>query len=227
MTYTDLANRLATYLIEQLTEANFVIALPAIIEAGELRCYRELSPVATRATAASTLAQGAYTFALPADFVLGNDVYLTPTSGTARISLLQRDPTFLAALAPDPAAYTVGTPPKYWAEDPAGSIVVAPAADTAYATQTVYCQRPAPLSATNATTWLSLHEPDLMFNACMVAGSGYTKNFGQGSDNPQMALSWEQQYQTALAGARREESRRKGEGTFDSSFTPPPTSGMP
>jgi hypothetical protein len=229
MTYDDLVARLASYLVEDVTEANFVVALPAIIEQAELRCYRDIDFVATRAVATAVvgLVAGGSTISLPADFVVGEDIRLTPAGSTVRFRLLQRDPSFLADLWPDAAAWTGGVRPKYWAEEPVGTVIIAPTADAAYAVQVVYRKRPTPLSAVNPDTWLATHCPDLLFAAAMVAASGYTKNFGAKSDNPQQAVSWASTYETALVGARREEGRRKGESHFDNSPNPPPASDLP
>mgnify|MGYP001570248690 CR=1 FL=1 len=69
--------------------------------------------------------------------------------------------------------------------------------------------RPAPLSSSNVTTLLSTYWPDLLLAAMMVRAAGYQKNYGQGVDDPKMAMSWEQHYKELLAGADVEEMRKK------------------
>ena len=46
----------------------------------------------------------------------------------------------------------------------------------------------------------------------MVFASGYQKNFGSQSDDPKMAMSWEDQYQKLMASANAEELRKKWAG---------------
>ena len=43
----------------------------------------------------------------------------------------------------------------------------------------------------------------------MVFGAAYMKNFGAASDDPKMAVSWENHFQTLKASAEVEEARKK------------------
>ena len=45
--------------------------------------------------------------------------------------------------------------------------------------------------------------------ASMIFGSAYMRDFGAQSDNPQMAQSWEQQYQQLVKSAVVEQFRAK------------------
>jgi hypothetical protein len=76
------------------------------------------------------------------------------------------------------------------------------------------------LSATNTTTFISLYLPDLFIMASMVYVSAYQRNFGRQSDDPQMAQSYEMQYQTLLKSADLEENRKKFEAAAWSSQEP-------
>jgi hypothetical protein len=80
------------------------------------------------------------------------------------------------------------------------------------------------LSATNNTTFISLYLPDLFIMASMIYISGYQRNFGRANDDPQMAITYESQYQALLKGAMSEEYRKKMEGAAWASKSTSPIS---
>jgi len=82
--------------------------------------------------------------------------------------------------------------------------------------------RSAPLSATNTMTYISTNLPDMMIMASMIYISAYQRNFGRQSDDPQMAQSYENQYQALLRSAMVEENRKKYEASAWSSYSPAP-----
>lgn len=217
MTYTDLVARLNAALgDDHTTDSDWASFLPSIIEQAELRCYRDVDFLALRKTASVTLAQSVASFTAPTDWLLGQGVRLTSSNTT----LDRRDPTFVSAYG------GTGTP-KYWAEPTQGTIALAPTPSSSLAAELTYHYRPATLTQANPTTWLAANAPDLLFAACMVVATGYLRNYGAQADDPKMALSWEQSYRTALEGVRREEGRRKGDNSFDSSAAPPPSTNSP
>jgi hypothetical protein len=58
--------------------------------------------------------------------------------------------------------------------------------------------------------------------ASMIFISGYQRNFGRQSDDPQMAQSYETQYMTLLKGATVEEFRKKYQSSGWTSMSPSP-----
>jgi len=68
-----------------------------------------------------------------------------------------------------------------------------------------------PTDAGTRTTFISAWLPDLMVMACMIFVSAYQRDFGRQSDDPQMAQSYENQYQTLLKGADQQEFQRRWE----------------
>jgi hypothetical protein len=58
--------------------------------------------------------------------------------------------------------------------------------------------------------------------ASMIYMSAYQRNFGRISDDPQMAQTYESQYQALLKGATMEEFRKKFQASAWSSLTPSP-----
>jgi hypothetical protein len=218
MTYSDLVARLEAFLgDDETTDSDWLAALPGIIEQAELRCYRDVDFLAARKIAVVTLPANLATFLTPADWVIGHSIRLPATNAT----LDRREQSFLAD-------YGTGTgTPRYWCEMTAGVVLLAPIPNLNTAAELTYHARAAGLSSANATTWLATNLPDLLFYAAMVAATGYRKNFGAQADDPKMALSWEQQYQRALQAVLREEGRRKGENSFDSSVPAAPPSNLP
>ena len=222
MTYANYVSQLTTALqIDDPTEANWVIFLPKIIEDAESICYRDLDPLVMRQATSGTIAVGATSISLPADWLVGREIFVS--TGLVRNRIRRADDTFLSAYAM-PA--DVGKP-RYWAQPTFGTLTLAPPSDAVYTYTASYTGKPVALSATNTTTWLTSYVPDLFFSASMVLGAGYQKNFGAMSEDPRSGLSWDQLYARELASAIRAEGRRKGEGYFDQTSSPPPSSTAP
>ena len=72
----------------------------------------------------------------------------------------------------------------------------------------------------SSTTFISLNLPDVMIMASMIYISAYQRNFGRANDDPQMAVTYESQYQSLLKGAAVEEARKKFEAAGWSSQSP-------
>ena len=206
-TYTELAATLRSLFVTNEADSDFATILPRCIEAAELRIYRELLPVALLTTAETTLTAGQPHFTLPADFISARAFTLySPVGGTARAELPRRDSRFLAEYWPDSAAVGV---PKYWAEVNFSTCLLAPTPAAGYALQLLYFSRPATLSASNPTTWLTAWVPDLLEYACMAWLAGYGKQYGAG-DDPGAGGYWEAAYARAMQQAQLEEAQRRG-----------------
>lgn len=204
------------------TDPYFVQILPACIDYAEQRIYRDLDIQSTTQTGTVTATQGSMTLALPSGvYVVENMQVQATASGTPPIGtptvMTAVDKGFLYAVYPPGYAGSAqGQPLFYYMQDQA-TAVIGPSPDQAYTIAVTYTYRPTPLSATNTTTILTEIWPDLFLAASMVFMSGYQKNFGSQSDDPKMAQSWEDQYQTLLKGALMEEASKKSM-TVD--FTP-------
>jgi hypothetical protein len=200
------------------TDPYFVQILPAIIDYAEQRIYRDLDIQSTRTSAIIQVsAVGNPVVQLPtspAVYVvesmsiqaLGNG---SPPPITASTLMTPVDKNFIQATFP-PAYWNVaqGAPQFYYIEDQ-GTMLIGPAPDQLYSFFTIYTFRPTPLSATNTTTILTQIWPDLFLAASALYAAAFQKNFGSQSDDPKMAQSWENQYQTLLKGALDEEARKQ------------------
>jgi hypothetical protein len=69
--------------------------------------------------------------------------------------------------------------------------------------------RPAPLSSTNQTTYLTLYLPDLFFAESCLIGYGYMKDYGAAVDDPQGSVTWASHYKDLWQSASTEEYRKK------------------
>jgi hypothetical protein len=112
--------------------------------------------------------------------------------------------------------------PQYFCPFNDNLFYVGPFPDAAYYVEVVGTYRPDSLSASNTETFISLYLPDLFIMASMIYLSAFQRNFGRQSDDPSMAMSYEQQYQLLKQGAQVEESRKKWEAGAWSSQSPSP-----
>jgi hypothetical protein len=141
-----------------------------------------------------------------------------PDQGT-RVPLLPTTKEFLDQV------YGSGLPanrglPKYWVPFDDYHFLVGPYPDTNYTCEIIGTYRPDSLSITNPTTFISLYLPDLFIMASMIYISAYQRNFGRANDDPQMAVTYESQYQVLLKNADLEENRKKFEAAAWSSQEP-------
>lgn len=200
--------------------------MPNIIDYGEQRIYRELDLISTVTSTTSTTVAGSRNVMLqPGLIVLNSANFITPANTAPDVGT--RNPMrrvteeFLNYSWPL-GTTTSGLTPSiagYYAVRNNGTLLIAPAPDSTYAIEQIGTYRPAPLSATNTTTFLTTYLPDLFLAASMVFASGYQRDFGAQSDDPQMAQSWENQYKILFESANAEELRKKAQSASDEPFT--------
>lgn len=189
-------------------DASLVAILPTVIMAAEGRIYRDLSLLATYVSDA-TGSVGADTrqFTLPRHFVVLHSV--NRVSGNNRLPMVKVSREALDTLYPATVSTDVSDVPLKWAPLTDQIILVGPVAG---ATTQLVCigeAFPAPLTADNDETWLSLWLPDLLLASAMIALTGYMRQYGAQADDPQMATSWRGIYESLLPAAKSEETRRK------------------
>ena len=100
---------------------------------------------------------------------------------------------------------------RYWALINDRTVAIAPTPDAAYQVKAGGLYQPAPISATNPSTYLSVSYPDLLqAGICVFLAGALNRNFGAQADESGQAMSWEALFQKELAPARAEEMRRRG-----------------
>ena len=126
-----------------------------------------------------------------------------------RVQLQPVATSFLNAVYGTPA--TAGVP-QYFAMFTQDTAFLGPYPDSNYPIEIFGTFRPEPLSPTHTTTYLTEYLPDVFTAASMIFASGYMRDFGAQSDNPNQAQSWENQYQLLFKGANLESLRQKFAG---------------
>lgn len=228
MNYTDLVNTIANLTVIQATDPNFVQILPQAITYAEDRLYRELDLLSTVTRDNAPLTASNRNFTLPQNngrFVVTNGFNVitpaattTPDSGT-RNQMVPVSRDYLDAVWG--SATVTGLPTQY-AMITDQTIIVGPWPDQNYTLEVIGVIQPAPLSAANTTTFLSLYLGDLLTAAVMIFMSGYQRDFGAQSDDPTQAISWSSEYDKLFASANVVEMRKKYESGAWSSLSPTP-----
>jgi hypothetical protein len=223
---TNYVTQIATMAVVQPTDANFLIILPQMITYAENRIYRDLDLLSTQFPRTYTLTAGTQLLTIPAsDFITIQTVSVN-TSGSAYSPLLSVTKEYIRNVYGDAG---ITATPVYFAMyggdlatygTTSNIIEFGPSPDQAYTVRVTGTSRPPSMSASNLTTWISLYLPDLFIMASMIYVSAYQRNFGRQNDDPQMAVSYESQYQALLKGAGLENARAKFQAAGWTAYSP-------
>lgn len=241
---TSYVQQIATMAVVESTDPAFQIILPQMVTYAENRMYRDIDFMFTSTSlhgASFVLTAGnrnlSFNINLSANsdssdgtFVVSEQInLLTDASGNAaattnpdlcvRTPLLPTTKEFLDAVYGSSLTANRGKP-QYFVPFNETLFFVGPVPDQAYPVEVVGTYRPNSLSLTNKTTFISLYLPDLFIMASMVYVSAYQRNFGRANDDPQMAITYESQYQALLKSAVVEEARKKFDAAGWSSQSP-------
>lgn len=233
LTYSSYVTQIAQMAVVEPTDVNFQAILPMMLDYASLRICRDLDLISTSValdgnaynlTAGNRKLNFNENLGNNSSFVVCEQINLIVGGGSnsdnaERIPLLPTTKEFLdsvygSSLTADRAQ------PKYFAPFNESLFLVGPVPNINYFVEVVGTVRPATLSPTVTTTFISQYLPDLLIMASMVYISAYQRNFGRQSDDPQMAQSYEGQYQTLLKQAGVEEARKKFEAGAWSSQGP-------
>lgn len=235
LTYSTYKTQIAQMAVVAEDDVNFLAILPMMIDYASLRICRDLDLVFTSVSLHGVdykLTAGNRNLSFPqnlpdgSSFVVSEQINLitdatdptNPDTGT-RTPLLPTTKEFLDAVYGS-AASANRAQPKYFAPFNETLFFVGPVPAVDYWVEVVGTIRPAPLSATVTETFISQYLPDLLIMASMIYISAYQRNFGKESDDPQMAMSYENQYQLLLKSATVEEARKKFDAAAWSSQSP-------
>lgn len=222
LTYSQYVTQIATLAVVEETNPAFITILPQMITYAENRIYRDLDFLftSTANTAFSTNASTRSVVVPQGTFVVPEQInIITPAGETDpdqgnRITLLPVTKEYLDTVYGN--SQVKGVPVAFAPFDDY-RFLLGPYPDDVYTCEIVGTIRPDSLSANNTTTFISLYLPDLFIMASMIYVSGYQRNFGRANDDPQMAVTYESQYQALLVGAKDEENRKKFEAAAWSS----------
>lgn len=213
MDYSTFVSTIANLSALDPTMDEFIQIMPRVIEYAEDRIYREMDFLDTvYVNSTGTLLNGNREFTIPA---ISEGVKATVTGVNILYTDNQRQ--VLQPVAVSYLNYVWGSPtiqalPEYFAMLRQDTILVGPFPDQSYQVEVFGTFQPTPMSATNPTTILTTYVPDLLVAAGMIFTTGYMKDFGSQSDNPQAAQSWETQYQGLFKSAMMLELRKKFAG---------------
>ena len=198
-------------------DPSFQTMLPGMIDYAEQRIYREGDFLATYAGFQSNCVANTRNFtygsSATVNFLVIDTLWATTSISTTFSSTMTIRPLEIASRQFIDLVYpndttSVGVP-KYFAPATDTIAILGPTPDQNYLMVTFGTFRPAPLSASNSSTYLTQSLPDLFIAASMIFASGYMRNFGSQADDAAMAVSWSKQYDLLFASAGMEEQRKK------------------
>ena len=224
---TSYISQISTMAVVEPNNPEFLVILPQMITYAENRMYRDLDFLFTSvASTAYSTTVGSRQVAVPTGtFVVPEQINIITPAGTTdpdlgtRVPLLPTTKEFLDACYGSGITANRGLP-QYWVPFDDYTFLLGPYPDAVYTCEIVGTYRPASLSLSNKTTFISLYLPDLFIMASMIYISAYQRNFGRANDDPQMAITYESQYQALLKSADLEENRKKFEAAAWSSQEP-------
>ena len=186
-TYDSLKTALQDWMEDSF--ADFTGELDDIIGKAELRCVRDLDLDLFHQVDGSsvTTAAGTTTITLPSDAIMLRTLWVNSV-------LLEPKSESYCYYYNDLAS---NGQPLYWCQVTETLVKLSPTPDDAYSTRLYYLRRPARLSSTTSTTFLSTNAGDLLFAACKVLSEQFDKA-------PEDAAAAEAEYQNILPRAQRE-----------------------
>lgn len=217
---------------------DFNAIIPQMLNYAELRIQRDLDLLASVTTStAYSMTQNVNVVAVStSDFVTVQTVALVVGTKSSPLTPVSKE--FLQNVYTDTSQLAA---PQYFAmlggdADTGGAtsieLMFGPYPDQTYQLRITGTQRMPSLAKFNTApdastkyTFISSNLPDLLLMASMVYISGFQRNFGRQSDDPQMAQSYESQYKALLNGAGMEAYRQKMRGEAGSAQTSTPFAG--
>jgi hypothetical protein len=207
MTYAELVQKIRDY-----TEVGSSVLTDSIINDfildAEFRILRDVDSDNNRRYVTATMISGQRFIDTPDNLLVVRSAQIIDSDGVGQADnrdfLKYRDTSFMSEFNPTGAT---GVPKYYgmWDQD---TIVVAPTPNATYTIQLNYILKPAGLSSTNTTTYLSLQFPNGLLYACLVEAFSFLKG-------PQDLLQlYEQKYNKAVEGFAVEQMGRRRRDEF-------------
>lgn len=230
MNYNEYVAQIANLAVVPVTDPNFQLLIPQMIQYAELRMQRDMDFLSTQVQDTTySLTANSNNLSLPTNsFVVLQTIQIVDSTGLAA-PLLPVSKEFLqntwglGSATGTPAYFAVYGGDEATTGETSQNIVFGPIPNLNYNLIITGTMRTTPLSAIdNPTTFISTYFPDMFIMASMVFISAYQRNFGRQSDDPAMAQSYESQYQALKSSAIVEEFRKKFQSAAWSSMSPAP-----
>lgn len=241
LTWNLFVTQIATMGVVNTTIVNDVVVgvddafnaiLPQLTNYSELRIQRDLDilPLLTSNTYALTIGNNILPIPV-SDFVTLQTVGIVSGTNTTPCNPVSKE--YIQNVWSDssvtgmPVDFAMYGGDQATAGNTENNVLFGPSPDAAYTVNVTGTQRMPSLylNATQAlantgTTFISSWLPDLMIMAGMIYVTGFQRNFGMISNDPQMGSSYELQYENLLKGALVEEARKKYQASGWSSMSP-------
>ncbi len=197
MTYDELVTNIRNY-----TEVDANVFSNAVINnfimLAENRILRDIDLDVFKLEVAGSMTSGNKFLTAPSDILTHR--YMIITSGTNQVFLDFRDTSFMKEYWPNGASTGI---PKYYSVWDQNTFYVAPTPNANFAVELGYIYRPAQLSPTTPTTWISTNVPEALFYACLIQAYSYTKG------PLEMLQYFENSYKQAVQGIGIEQQGRR------------------
>lgn len=203
MTYDELVTNIRNYTeVDSNVFSNSVIN--TFITMSENRILRDIDLDVFKKEVTGTMTSGNKFLSAPSDILTHRYMILTPANGD-QIFLEFRDTSFMKEYWADGS--DTGTP-KYYSVWDQNTFYVAPTPNANFSVELGYIYRPAQLSSTNTTTWVSNNAPEALLYACLIQAYSYTKG------PLEMLQYFENSYKQSIQGLGVEQQGRRRRDEF-------------
>lgn len=206
MTYDELVTNIRNYM-ETGSNVLSNSVIDTFILLTENKILRDIDLEVFRQNSTTSLNTNQNFLTMPSD-ILTHRYMLVRNASNDEIFLNFRDVSFVKEYWENAAETGF---PKYYAVWNENTFVLAPTPNAAYLVELGYIRKPAGLSSSNPTTWLSQNAPEALLYGCLVQAYSYTKGplemlgyFSNSYKEALAALGIEQQ------GRRRRDEYRDG-----------------
>ena len=197
MTYDELVTNIRNY-----TEVNANVFTNAVINTfitmAENRILRDIDLDVFKKESTGSMTSGNKFLSSPSDILTHR--YMMISVNGEQVFLDFRDTSFMKEYWADSTDLGV---PKYYSVWDQNTFYVAPTPNSNYSVELGYIYRPAQLSATNQTTWISNNAPEALLYACLIQAYSYTKGPAE------MLNFFNASYQQAIQGLGIEQQGRR------------------
>ncbi len=206
---------------------------PMVLNYAELRIQRDLDLLPSISSNTYTLTAGNNILAIPIDdFMTIQTIGVGTGYSTSQLTPVSKEyiQTVFGSLqgAAQPRVFAMVGDTFGYGADTNNNVLLGPVPNFAY-TVTVYgtIRTPSLYSyasagpADTSYTYISTYYPDMLMMASLIYVSAFQRNFSATSDDPNMGMSYEKQYQALRLGAIGEENRKKFQGSGWSSYATP------
>jgi len=224
--------------VVQFVDPPLQAIVPAILNYAELRINRDLDCLSSQTSNIYTLTAAQNVFPLPVnDFVTVQTLEIVYLSNGVVVDSCPLLPVSKEFIQNCYGGMFSANAPKYYAmygdnfgdeQDSVTNILFGPAPNYAYSlrvTGTAYApslyQSASAGPADSVYTYISAYYPDMLILASMIYISAYQRNWSSASDDVEMAMTYEKQYQALRLGAVPLENRRKAMGSGWTPYSTP------